>query len=68
MLVADLEARLRALGWVPVDGCSSVRVRAWRHGYDLRSEPDLIRVPRMLSLSRARAEQMLARAIRITWR
>lgn len=61
MLVAKLEARLRSLGWVPIES-GSVRWRYWKRAFDHRPVPDTIVVPRSLWIAPAEAAKILRKA------
>lgn len=67
MTVANLEAILRSLGWIPMDG-RSVTFRAWRHVTDERPEPAVILVPRTHTITKRLASRILRAAIRVDLR
>ena len=67
MMIEALEARLRSLGWVPIEGDTHPTSRAWKRADDERPMPVIIRVPRAPWLGPVLSARILraARKIRL---
>jgi len=68
MTIEALEAMLRSLGWVPVDGDTHPTAPAWKRVDDERPTPVIIRVPRATWLGPVLAARILRAARKVQLR